>query len=137
MRCLDAPQLVDLELLLGGELLPQVVVAGLDVGGDLPRVDVAHELAHLLWRSSSPPATFSGGDLQVNRPLAVAESVVPLGRLDVDDVRRDLAGITAKQRVRQRAVTPEEPGEVEPHQQPDQRIEQALAEVRDVQTRAR
>ena len=43
------------------------------------------------------------------------------------------AGVAAEQRVRQRAVAPEEAGQVEPHEQADEGVEQAVAEVRDRQ----
>ena len=78
-----------------------------------------------------------GGDLEVERPLAVGEAIVPLGRLDVDDVRQQRSGIAPEQRVRQGAVAPEEPGEVQADEQPDHPVEQPLAEVRDLQAAAR
>ena len=68
---------------------------------------------------------------QVEGPLPRGESFVPFARLDVDHVRHQLAGVAAEQDVRQRAVAPEEPGQVEPHEQADERVEQPVAEVRD------
>ena len=84
-------------------------------------------------RSSRPPATFS---VAMSRSIWRCPSVsalVALARLDVDDVRLQRAGVAAEQGVRQRAVAPEEAGQVEPHEQADEGVEEAVAEVRDRQ----
>ena len=78
--------------------------------------------------------------LEVVRALAVAEGVVQLAGLGVDEVRRELAGAAPEQHVGQRHVAPEEPGQVQPHQQHDERVEdlgqavvrEAVAEQRPV-----
>ena len=49
-----------------------VLVAVLDAGGDLPRVDVGHELAAGL-EVEQPAGDVLGGDLEVHRPLAVGQ----------------------------------------------------------------
>jgi hypothetical protein len=43
--------------------------------------------------------------------LAFGELLVQLGRLRVDEVRGELAGVATEERVRERAVAPEEPGQ--------------------------
>ena len=58
-----------------------------------------------------------GRDGEVVAALAVGELVVQLAGLRVDEVRRELAGAAPEQHVRQRHVTPEEPGQVQPDQQ--------------------
>ena len=45
--------------------------------------------------------------------------------------------VAAEQRVRQRAVAPEEAGQVKAHEQPDEGVEESLAEVGDAQSTAR
>ena len=54
-----------------------------------------------------------------------------LSGLGVDEVRGERAGISPKERVRERAVAPEEPGEVEPDEQLRSGVEQLVAQVRD------
>ena len=56
--------------------------------------------------------------------LAVGQPRVQLAGLGVDEVGGQRAGVAAEQRVRQRAVAPEEPGEVQPDEQAGQRVEQ-------------
>ena len=58
------------------------------------------------------------------RRSAVGQRLVQARRLGVDQVRLQLAGVAAEQRVRQRAVAPVEAGEMEPHEQPGHRVEQ-------------
>ena len=136
MRFCDPPQLVELELLGGGQLLPQRRVAILDVRRHLPRVDVLDEAPADL-QVEQAAGDVLGGDVEVHLPLAVGERRVALRRLDVDDERRQRTGVAAEQRVRQRAVAPEEPGQVEADEQPDEGVEEALAEIRDAQAAAR
>ena len=52
-----------------------------------------------------------------------AERLVQLAGLGVDEVRRELAGAAPEQHVGQRHVAPEEPGQVQPDEQHDQRVE--------------
>ena len=82
--------------------------------------------------SISSPATFISAISRSCAALAVAESVVlvQLARLGVDQPRRERSGVAAEQRVGQRAVAPEEPGEVQAHQQLGERVEQRLPQAR-------
>ena len=70
------------------------------------------------------------GDVEVVLALAVGELVVQLAGLGVDEVRRERAGVAPEQRVGQRAVPPEEAGEVQPDEQQRQRVEQPRRGVR-------
>jgi hypothetical protein len=63
-------------------------------------------------------------ELEVVRALALGELFVQLRGLRVDQVRRQLPGVAAKERVRERAVAPEEPGQVQAHEQLRERVEQ-------------
>ena len=54
---------------------------------------------------------------------------VQLAGLGVDEVGRERARVAAEQRVRERAVAPEEAGEVEPDEQLGERVEQPVAQV--------
>ena len=133
---LDPPQLVELELLGGGQLLPQRRVAILDVRRHRPRVDILDEATTDLQVEQAAGHVL-GGDLEVHLALAIGERRVPLRRLDVDDERRQRTGVAAEQRVRQRAVAPEEPGQVKAYEQPDEGVEEALAEIGDAQPATR
>src|SRR5439155_4575619 len=68
-------------------------------------------------------------DRQVVPALAVREVGVQLARLRVDDVRGERAGVSAEERVRQRAVAPEEASEVQPHHELGERVEEPAAQV--------
>ena len=72
---------------------------------------------------------FSVGDLEVVRALPVGQPRVQLAGLGVDEVGGERAGVAAEQRVRQRAVAPVEAGQVQPDEQPGQRVEQPDAQL--------
>jgi len=59
-------------------------------------------------------------------PLSVGELLVHLGGLGVDEVCGELTSVAPEERVRQRAVAPEEPGQVEAHEQARERVEQQV-----------
>jgi hypothetical protein len=59
-------------------------------------------------------------------PLAGGQRGMALARLGVDQVRLQGARVVAEQRVGQRAVPPEEAGQVQPHQELDQGVEQPV-----------
>ena len=99
----------------------------------LPRVDVRREPAAGLEVEQAAGEVL-GGDLQIERPLSVAQRVVVLAGLHVDHVGRQRAGVAPEEGVRQRAVAPEEPREMEPDEEAGHGVEDALAEVRDGQT---
>jgi hypothetical protein len=129
---LEAEHVAGGELVDRGELGPQLRVALLDGEPDVPRIDVGGEAApHLQVEQTAGHVL--GGDLEVELALPVGELRVPLAGLDVDDVRRQLAGVAPEQRVRQRAVAPVEAGQMETYQEPDQGVEQAFAQVGDGQ----
>ena len=65
-------------------------------------------------------------DLEVVLALAVREAaLVELARLGIDEVGGERARVATEQRVRQRHVAPEEPDDVQPHEQHGERVDQA------------
>ena len=94
----DALHLVGREVLDGGELGPQSVVPALESFDELVRVDlVAHEAAGLeIQRLGEQVA---GRRVEIVGALTVAELLVQLSGLGVDQVRRELAGRASEQRV--------------------------------------
>ncbi len=119
--------LVAREHLLVRQLGPQPVVARDHLLRELERVlvaDVEQLAVEVLAR-----------DREIVRPLPVGELLVHLGRLGVDEVGGELAGVAAEERVRQRAVAPEEPGEVQAHEQLRERVEQEIERRRENRAR--
>ena len=116
------------ERLLPRQLVPERLVAGDELGGGLLRgqlalaaelrLDVGELAGHVLL-----------GDHQVVAALAVREARVHLAGLGVDEVGGERARIAAKERVRERAVAPEETAEVQADEQLRAGIEQAAAQV--------
>jgi hypothetical protein len=92
---------------------------GVDVGGQPAGGLQVEEL----------PGNVLRGDLDVVSPLTRRELGVQLAGLRVDEVGRELAGVAPEQGVRQRAVTPIEPGQMEADEQLGQRVQQARAQV--------
>ena len=111
--------------LLAGQLLPQRLIPPLELLGDLERVDVGREqLARLqVEQFAADPL---GGQLHVITALPVGQGRVLLAGLRVDQVGLQLARVVPEQRVGQRAVAPEEPGQVQPDQQFHQRVQQPV-----------
>src|SRR5436305_4514551 len=56
-------------------------------------------------------------DVEVVVALPVGEPLVQLARLGIDEIRGERAGIAAEERVRERAVSPEEAGEMQADEQ--------------------
>src|SRR5207244_178208 len=70
-------------------------------------------------------------DQEVVAALARAQARVELARLGVDEIGGELARVAAEERVRERAVAPEEAREVQAREELGERVEQAVAEVGD------
>ena len=122
------PLLVGLQDLLAGQLLPQRLVPAPELLGDLHRVHVGREqLARLQVEQLAVDPL--DGQLDVPLALSVGQLRVLLAGLRVDQVRLQRARVVPEQRVGQRAVTPEEPGQVQPDQQLDQRVEQPVGRL--------
>ena len=120
---LDPPHLVEGELLLAGQLVPQRVVALLDQLGDLPDVEVGVEgVAGLQVEQLGEDVLAADPDVVLahRRRQAVAD----LAGLGVDEVRREAAGRAPEQHVRQRHVAPVEAAQVQPDEQHDQRVDE-------------
>ena len=79
--------------------------------------------------SSSSPATFDLGDGEVVVALAVGQAVVQLAGLGVDQPGGERPRVAPEQGVRQRAVAPEEPGQVDPGQELGEGVEQRVPQV--------
>ena len=104
------------ERLLARQLVPERLVARDELGRRLLRrelalavelrLDVGELARDVLLR-----------DQQVVPPLAVREARVQLAGLGVDEVRGQRAGVAAEERVRERAVAPEEAAQVEADEQ--------------------
>ena len=117
-----------LQDLLAGQLLPQRLVPAPELLGDLQRLHVGREqLARLQVEQLAVDPL--DGQLDVPLPLPVGQLRVLLAGLRVDQVRLQRARVVPEQRVGQRAVAPEEPGQVQPDQQLDQRVEQPVGRL--------
>ena len=114
-RSIEVP-IVERELLRAGELVPQGLIAVLELIGHLDDVDLGTEVAARL-QVEEPAGDVLAGDVDVARPHAVGQVVAAFGGLGVDEVRHQCTGVPAEQQVRQRAVAPEEPLEMQAHQQ--------------------
>ena len=67
--------------------------------------------------------------LEVVVALAVGEAVVDLAGLGIDEIGRERPCVATEQRVGQRAVTPGETGEVQPHDEDRERVDQPVGRV--------
>ena len=120
---LHPPHLRGRELLLGRQLLPQRLVAGLEHLDDLVRLDlVAQRLAGLQVEQLGEDVL--GRDREVVLPHRRRQAGPQLAGLRVDEVRREAAGAAPEQHVGQRHVSPEEVREVQPHEQHHHRVDQ-------------
>jgi hypothetical protein len=113
---------------LAGQLVPQRPIAGHHVLGEAHRVEAGPEGAAGVEVEHLPRHVLER-QVDVGRPLAVGQRRVQLGRLGVDQVGGQRARVEAEQRVRQRAVAPEEPGQVQAHEQLDQGVDQLVGRV--------
>ena len=116
------------EQLLAGQLVPQALVAPGQLGGDLQRVQLrAEQLTGLEVEELAVNPLL--GQVHVVMPLARGQRGMALTGLRVNQVRLERARVVPEQRVGQRAVTPEETGQVQPHQQLDQGVEQPVGRL--------
>src|SRR4029453_9733459 len=94
------------------ELVPEALVGGPRLLRELERVAEA-EVAELRREVEQLAGDVLLGELEVEHALPVAQRLVQLAGLDVDDVRGELVRVAAEERVRERAVAQKEAGEVE------------------------
>ena len=113
-----------------GQLAPEIFVAAHDLVARLLGIDVGRQ-PDLGIDVEQLADDVDVRDLQVVGALAVRERAVQLAGLGVDEVRGQRAGVAAEERVRQRAVAPEEPAQVQPREQLDECVQQMRAEVGD------
>ena len=120
----DAPHLIRGELLLAGQLVPELVVPLLDQGDDLVPFHGRAEPATGLEVEQLREDVLAA-DLHVVLPHLARQRRAQLTGLGIHEVRREAAGAAPEQHVRQRDVAPVEVGQVQPHQQHDQGVDQA------------
>ena len=119
------PLLVRAQDLLPGQLVPQRGVPALQLFGDVQRVDVlGQQLAGFQVEQLAVDPFL--GQFQVVFALPGGQLRVLLAGLRVDQVGLQRARVVAEQRVGQRTVAPEETGQVQPHQQLGQGVQQPV-----------
>src|SRR6185437_5106330 len=113
---LEPAALADSEYLLACELVPELVVTRAHRCGELERIvhDVVAELRGEIVELACEVLL---GDVEIVLALALGEPIVQLTGLCVDEVRRQAPGVATEERVRERAVAPEESGEVQAYKQ--------------------
>ena len=105
--------------------MPQPVVTGDDVVDDGFGVDgVVQQFGGLQVEAFAEDV--EAQDFDVLAALTLGELGVEVSGLGVDQVGRERPRVAPEQRVGQGAVSPGEPGEVHPHDQRGERVEQAV-----------
>ena len=127
---LDLEALVRRERLLVRQLGPERVVARDDLVGRLVGVEVVGQ-PDLGVDVEQLADDVHLRDVEVVAPLPVGERAVQLAGLGVDEVRGQRAGVAAEERVRERAVAPEEAAQVQAREQLDERVQEVRAQVGD------
>jgi hypothetical protein len=107
---------------------PQVLIALDNAVDEIDGVDVRVEQAAGL-QIEHLAEDVGAQQVEVVVALAVRQAVVKLTGLGVDEVGGKVAGAAPKERVRQRAVAPVEPLEMQAHHQNNQRVENPLQRV--------
>ncbi len=105
------------------ELAPQLAVPGHDPLTHRHGVTVLLEQAARL-EVHELAGDVDEGDVEVVLALAVAQPLPQLPGLGVDEVCRERPGIPAEERVGERDVAPPEAGEVQPHEQHRQGVDE-------------
>ena len=122
--------LVRREHLFARQLGPQRLVASHDLLARLVGVEVRRE-TDLGLDVEQLADDVRLRDLEVVAALALGETAVQLAGLGVHEVRGERAGVAAEERVRERAVAPEEAAQVQPSEELDERVQQVGAQVGD------
>jgi hypothetical protein len=125
---LDAPHVVDVELLGGRQRVPQAGVTLDDAVNQLQRVELGVEQTAGL-QVEQLAEDVRPEDVQVVGALPVRQLVVQLAGLGVDQVGGQVTGASPEQGVRQRAVAPVEALQVQAAPSDHQRIENSLQRV--------
>ena len=122
------PAFPDRELLLRGQLVPEVLVAGRELSGELDGVDA------LVQQAAGLKVHELAGDVDVRRldvvhPLSLGELRVQFTGLGIDEVGGEGTGVPPEEGVGQRAVAPDEPDEVQPADEGDEGVEEPVDRV--------
>ncbi len=125
---------VGTERLVARELVPQPVVPTDDLFARLVRVEVLGEPDFCVDVEQLADDVLLC-DVEVVVALALRERAVQLACLGVDEVCRERAGVAPEERVRERAVAPEEPAQVQAREQLDERVQEVRAQVGDAGAR--
>ena len=118
------------ERLLARQLAPEDVVAPHDLVAGLVGVEVRRK-PDLGVDVEQLADDVDLRDLEVVGALTVGERAVELTRLGVDEVGGQRAGVAPEERVRERAVTPEEAAQMQPGEQLGERVQEMRAQIRD------
>ena len=127
---LDPVALVGSDQLLVGQLVPERLVAALQLDRRLDRVEVLGQ-ADLGVDVEELADHVLGRDRQVVQSLAGRELRLQLAGLRVDEIGGERARVTPEERVRERAVAPEEAGEMQADEQLGERADERRAQARD------
>ena len=122
--------LVGAERLLARQLVPERAVARDDLVTRLVRVEIGRQ-PDLGVDVEQLADDVLLRDLEVVGALTVRERAVQLTGLGVDEVGGERAGVAPEERVRERAVAPEEPAQVQSGEQLDEPVQEMRAQVGD------
>ena len=122
--------LVGAEGLVARQLAPERGVAGDDLVSRLVGVEVRRQ-TDLGVDVEQLADNVRLRDVEVVGSLAVGELRVQLAGLRVDEVGGERAGVAAEERVRERAVAPEEAAEMEAREELGERVQGVRAEIGD------
>ena len=112
------------------QLTPERLVAPHDLAAGLVGVEVGRE-PDLGVHVEQLPDDVHLRDLEVVAALALGECAVQLPGLGVDEIRRERACVAPEERVRERAVAPEEPPQMQPCKELRKCVQEMGAQIRD------
>lgn len=121
----DAPRLVHTHDIGSSQLGPEIVIANLEHLGQLDWVDPIAQLAERFEFEEAAGDVVSC-DHEIVRALSIRKSEMAFARLGIYEVGNQAPRIPAEQGVAERAVSPEEAGEVDTHQKHGERIDQPV-----------
>ncbi len=120
--------LVGPERLVARQLVPERRVTSDDLLAGLVRIDVRRQ-SDLGVDVEQLADDVLLRDLEIVGALADRERSVQLAGLRVDEIRRESAGVAPEERIRERAVAPEEAAEMQAREQLGKRVQQVRTQV--------